>query len=194
MTTLPALREAAAAAGFDLDSYEKVVTLVRLLEAIRAHPFIGPRLALKGGTALNLFVLDFPRLSVGIDLNDVGAADRPTMLAERPQVERALGQVCGRLGITIKNTPGDEHAGGKWQGLRKVVFRRHARLKPAHPEQGRPRRRPRRRAGISAPPQAAPCFSSSNEPLNRRRCGGPAESGASRTPRSAGRPAPSKSM
>ena len=43
--------------------------LVRLLEAVRTHPFLGPRMALKGGTALNLFVLDLPRLSVDIDMN-----------------------------------------------------------------------------------------------------------------------------
>jgi hypothetical protein len=37
-------------------------------------------MVLKGGTALNLFVLDVPRLSVDIDLNYIGAADRETML------------------------------------------------------------------------------------------------------------------
>ncbi len=63
------LQRAAAESGFALESYEKVRVLVRLLDAIRAHPFLGPRIALKGGTALNLFVLDLPRPSVDIDLN-----------------------------------------------------------------------------------------------------------------------------
>ncbi len=51
------LQRAAAASGFQLESYEKVYVLVRLLDALRMHPFLGPRMALKGGTALNLFVL-----------------------------------------------------------------------------------------------------------------------------------------
>ena len=54
------LQRAAADSGFQVESYEKVHVLVRLLEAMRTHPFLGPRMALKGGTALNLFVLDLP--------------------------------------------------------------------------------------------------------------------------------------
>lgn len=108
------LQRAAAASGFPLESYEKVHVLVRLLEGIRTHPFLGPRMALKGGTALNLFVLGLPRLSVDIDLNYVGAPDRKTMLAERPRVEQALRQVAGRMGLTAQRAP-TEHAGGKWR-------------------------------------------------------------------------------
>lgn len=78
------LQRAAAESGFPVESYEKAHVLVRLLDAVRTHPFLGPRMALKGGTALNLFVLDFPRLSVDIDLNYVGASDAATTIAERP--------------------------------------------------------------------------------------------------------------
>lgn len=108
------LQALAAGAGYPVESYEKVYTLVRLLDGLRAHPFLRTRLALKGGTALNLFVLDLPRLSVDIDLNYIGAADRATMLAERRRVEQALEQVFGRLGLTVKKAP-SEHAGGKWR-------------------------------------------------------------------------------
>lgn len=108
------LQRAATDAGYSVESYEKVYTLVRVLEGLRAHPFLGSRVALKGGTALNLFILDLPRLSVDIDLNYVGAPDRATMLAERPRVEQALEQVFGRAGLTVKRAP-TEHAGGKWR-------------------------------------------------------------------------------
>ena len=108
------LQRAASENGFEAESFEKVSLLVPLLEGVRSHPYLGARMALKGGTALNLFVLDLPRLSVDIDLNYVGAADRETMLAERPQVERALEQVCGRQGLAVKRVP-QEHAGGKWR-------------------------------------------------------------------------------
>ncbi len=114
MLTRQQLQQAAAESGFQVESYEKVYVLVRLLEAVRTHPFLGSRMALKGGTALNLFVLGLPRLSVDIDLNYIGAADRETMLAERPRVEQALQQVAGRMGLTVKRTP-TEHAGGKWR-------------------------------------------------------------------------------
>ena len=114
MLTREELQRAAAEGGFDTESYEKVSVLVALLEGVRSHPYLGRRLVLKGGPALNLFVLDLPCLSVDIDLNYVGAADRDTMLAERPQVERAIEQVCGRQGVTVKCVPSD-HAGGKWR-------------------------------------------------------------------------------
>jgi predicted nucleotidyltransferase component of viral defense system len=108
------LQRAAAAGGYSVESYEKVYTLVHLLDGLRAHPFLGTRVVLKGGTALNLFLLDLPRLSVDIDLNYIGAADRQTMVAERPRVEQALEQVFGRAGLTVKRAP-TEHAGGKWR-------------------------------------------------------------------------------
>lgn len=43
------LQRAATGAGYQVESYEKAYMLLRLLDAIRAHPFLGTRLALKGG-------------------------------------------------------------------------------------------------------------------------------------------------
>ena len=114
MLTRQQLQRAAGDSGFPMDSLEKVWMLVRLLNMMNAHPFLGPRVALKGGTALNLFVFDLPRLSVDIDVNYVGAADRETMMTDRPKLEAALGQVVGRLGLAVKRAAG-EHAGGKWR-------------------------------------------------------------------------------
>jgi hypothetical protein len=104
----------AAATGFLTEVLEKAIRLLDLLDNLRSHPFLRPRIALKGGSALNLFVFDVPRLSVDVDLNYVGAADRKTMLADRPKVEQAIQAVCGRLGIHVKRVPSD-HAGGKWR-------------------------------------------------------------------------------
>lgn len=100
--------------GFRPEILEKVVHLLTLLEGIRSHPYLGSQVALKGGTALNLFVFDVPRLSVDIDLNYVGEADLETMKAERPQVEKALQAVFARRGYTVNRTPSG-HAGGKWR-------------------------------------------------------------------------------
>ena len=90
---------------------EKVAHLLGLLDAIRSHPFLRDRLALKGGTALNLFVFDVPRLSVDIDLNYVGAESRSAMLEERPRLEEALQAVFGREDFTVR-----AHAlGARWR-------------------------------------------------------------------------------
>lgn len=108
------IQETAATLGFRPDSLEKVFRLLSLLETLRSNAFLRPRLALKGGTALNLFLFDVPRLSVDIDLNYVGSGDRDTMLADKPKVEQAIAAVCAREGLTVKRMPG-EHAGGKWR-------------------------------------------------------------------------------
>lgn len=99
--------------GFRPDVLEKVIHLLNLLDAIRSHPFLKGKLVLKGGTALNLFIFNVPRLSVDIDLNYVGAEDREGMLAERPKVEQAIQAVFSREGFTVRRMP-EEHAGGKW--------------------------------------------------------------------------------
>ncbi len=104
----------AASLGFRPDSLEKVFRLLSLVEALRTHAFLRPRIALKGGTALNLFLFDLPRLSVDIDLNYVGAGEREAMLADRPKIEQAIQAVCQREGLTVKRMP-TEHAGGKWR-------------------------------------------------------------------------------
>jgi predicted nucleotidyltransferase component of viral defense system len=108
------LRAEATATGFRPEVLEKVYQLLSLLEGMRSHPFLKGRLALKGGTALNLFVFDVPRLSVDVDLNYIGAVDLATMQAERPRVERAIQAVCAREDFTITKLP-TEHAGGKWR-------------------------------------------------------------------------------
>ncbi|MBI5852792.1 MAG: nucleotidyl transferase AbiEii/AbiGii toxin family protein [Planctomycetes bacterium] len=111
---LAELRRLGAATGFRLEPLEKALRLVELLDALRGHPFTSSRLALKGGTALNLFVFDLPRLSVDIDLDYVGAPDRDGMLAEKPKLEQSIAAICGRLGVAVRHHP-SEHAGGKWR-------------------------------------------------------------------------------
>ena len=114
MLTEAELTREAAATGFRTEVLEKVIRLIELLDTLCIHPFLKPRIALKGGTALNIFVFDMPRLSVDIDLNYIGGGNRETMLVDRPKVEQAIQAVCGRLGIQVRRVPSD-HAGGKWR-------------------------------------------------------------------------------
>ena len=99
--------------GFRDDVVEKAIQLLNLLNKLNSHSFLKGKLALKGGTALNLFVLDLPRLSIDIDLNYIGSLDRELMLSERPKVDHAVQAVFYREDFTVRRIP-DEHAGGKW--------------------------------------------------------------------------------
>ena len=51
---------------------------------VEVLPFVSqePQFALKGGTAINLFENDLPRLSVDIDLTFRPVTDRPTAIRE----------------------------------------------------------------------------------------------------------------
>jgi len=103
----------AKSTGFRPDILEKVAHLLGLLNTLHQHPFLKEKLVLKGGTALNLFVFDIPRLSVDIDLNYVGAESRDAMLKERPKIEQAIHAVFKREGFEVRRMP-EKHAGGKW--------------------------------------------------------------------------------
>lgn len=107
------LTDEAERTGFRPDLLEKAAMLLHLLASFQNHPFLKGKLALKGGTALNLFFLDVPRLSVDIDLNYVAHPGREEMLKDRPKIEQALTAVFSREGFTVKRMP-EDHAGGKW--------------------------------------------------------------------------------
>ena len=99
------LTQVAEQTRFRPEVLEKVIRLLALLEGFRQHPFLASRFALKGGTALNLFIFDVPRLSVDIDINYIGAVNVATMLVERPKVEEAVQAVCSREGFTVRRLP-----------------------------------------------------------------------------------------
>jgi predicted nucleotidyltransferase component of viral defense system len=107
---LPVVKET----GFKADTIEKVYQLLNLLNKLNSHPFLKGKFALKGGSALNLFVFNIPRLSIDIDLNYIGAIEREKMLEDRPKFEKAVEGVFSREGFTVKRKP-VEHAGGKWR-------------------------------------------------------------------------------
>ncbi|MGP2414108.1 nucleotidyl transferase AbiEii/AbiGii toxin family protein [Pantoea ananatis] len=70
--------------------YHQVALLMRALPYVaNEHCF-----ALKGGTAINLFIRDFPRLSVDIDLAYIPLESREVAL---PNVREALARIANRL-------------------------------------------------------------------------------------------------
>lgn len=95
--------------GFRPEILEKAFHLIGLLNGFNEQPFLKNRVVLKGGTAINLFIFDRPRLSVDIDLNYIGALDKDTMLSERSKIEKAVRAASGREGFTVRRVT-SEHA------------------------------------------------------------------------------------
>jgi predicted nucleotidyltransferase component of viral defense system len=114
MISVERLEKIAAETSFQAATVERVVRVIDVLERINRDPFLGPRVALKGGTALNVFYLSLDRLSVDIDLNYVGSPDRAETLKDKPGAEQAITALMKRLGYTAQRVPDQDHAGGKW--------------------------------------------------------------------------------
>jgi predicted nucleotidyltransferase component of viral defense system len=77
------------------EAYRKQVALL-----IRVLPLVAEEkdFALKGGTAINLFVRNMPRLSVDIDLTYLPVQPRPQSLAA---IDSALKRILGRIRSTL---------------------------------------------------------------------------------------------
>ncbi len=120
------LNDVAKQTGFDPYNIEKILRLKELLQEFLRHPFLTGKLVLKGGTGINVFLFELPRLSVDIDLNYIGQADRDGMQAERPEVERTVGQIALGLGYRT-------HAGENDWALKELhlSFNNHAK-RPDH--------------------------------------------------------------
>lgn len=102
----------AAESGFSADPLEKVIRMGEVAGLVSRHPLLSRNLALKGGTALNMFSGPPPRLSVDLDFNYVGALRREVMSKERPDVERAVEAVARELKYKVQWSR-EEHAGRK---------------------------------------------------------------------------------
>ena len=110
--SLAYLQRCAADTGFQVVALEKVVRLGEFAADVARHPFLGEVLALKGGTALTLCFGSPARLSVDLDFNYIGRADREGMLEDRPNVEAAVKELARRHGYGVQQSA-DAFAGRK---------------------------------------------------------------------------------
>jgi len=99
---------------FRPEPVEKVLRLMEILRRLDSHELSSGSWLLKGGTALNLFYLDLPRLSIDVDLNFIGAESLEALEGARENFERALVSCCERAGCAVRRAP-TEHAGGKFR-------------------------------------------------------------------------------
>jgi len=88
------------------------VDTVRLMLRVAPHAFSNPLFAMKGGTALNVFLHDMPRLSVDIDLVFTDhAMQRAEALTAIKEELNAMAERLKRLGLNsslTKSTDGSE--------------------------------------------------------------------------------------
>jgi hypothetical protein len=94
------------------DVYRRQVSLL-----VRVLPHIAEEkaFALKGGTAINLFIRDLPRLSVDIDLTYLPVQDRPTSLL-------AIEQALRRIAVNLKKAFGGQINEGMNEGRVNKLF------------------------------------------------------------------------
>lgn len=81
--------------------------MIRALPAVAAETCF----ALKGGTAINLFVRDLPRLSVDIDLTYVPIEPRAESLREMSEALRRISQALKKAGARIQVSEGAGEGG-----------------------------------------------------------------------------------
>jgi predicted nucleotidyltransferase component of viral defense system len=99
------------------DVYRRQVDLL-----VRTLPYVAEEecFALKGGTAINLFVRDLPRLSIDIDLTYLPIADRDQSLAE---IEKSLRRIGVRIQSVMKGITITESAPATQRKINKLILR-----------------------------------------------------------------------
>ena len=86
---------------FNRDTLEKVLRLSELLKLFNENEEFKGKYVLKGGTAINLCLFDFPRLSVDIDMNFNFDSSKEEMLEMREQHRKLIGAFVALDGYTI---------------------------------------------------------------------------------------------
>lgn len=87
--------------GFVRDTFEKVCRLADVLDFIQKDPLLSDKLALKGGTAINLTIFNLPRLSVDIDMDFSENLPRDEMLSVRKQITERIGKYMTGAGYRL---------------------------------------------------------------------------------------------
>lgn len=104
------------------DLYSKQVELlVRTIPQVEQEACF----ALKGGTAINLFIRDMPRLSVDIDLTYLPVAERDKSLIE---IDEALKRIAKRIRAAEKTVHVTESAPRSQREINKLVIRTRERV------------------------------------------------------------------
>ena len=86
---------------FNRDTLEKVLRLSELLKLFNENEEFKGKYVLKGGTAINLCLFDFPRISVDIDMNFNSNSSKEEMLETRELHRKLISAFVSLDGYTI---------------------------------------------------------------------------------------------
>ncbi|OQB23521.1 MAG: hypothetical protein BWY11_01820 [Firmicutes bacterium ADurb.Bin182] len=100
--------------GFVRDTLEKVYRLADILEYLNTEPKLKDKLALKGGTAINLIIFNLPRLSVDIDLDYLINESREEMLRNREVINSTLARFMELSGYNLSPKSKKPHSLDSW--------------------------------------------------------------------------------
>ena len=100
--------------GFVRDNLEKVYRLTEILSFFNQNEYLGQKLALKGGTAINLTIFDMPRLSVDIDLDYDRHCTREEMLEERSLINDTIQRYMSLNGYALHSGTKNPHSLDSW--------------------------------------------------------------------------------
>lgn len=95
------LKEYAYKSDFLKDMLEKVLRLSDVLNDLQQYPIIRDTLALKGGTAINMAVLNMPRLSVDIDMDYCAEQERKEMLVAKKEISKIISNYMEKEGYVL---------------------------------------------------------------------------------------------
>jgi predicted nucleotidyltransferase component of viral defense system len=100
--------------GFIRDNLEKVIRLIDILHYFNTNPLLLSKLALKGGTAINLTVFNLPRLSVDIDLDFHSNCSKEEMLSDRDLINKEILSYMFTQGYVLSPNTKNPHSLDSW--------------------------------------------------------------------------------
>ena len=96
--------------GFIKDTLEKVYRLADILEYINTNILLKDKLALKGGTAINLLIFNLPRLSVDIDLDYMINESKELMFKSREKINSIISGFMNSEGYILSHKTKNTHS------------------------------------------------------------------------------------
>ncbi len=98
------LSNLAEESNFIKDTLEKVLRLSEILKFLNNDPVFVDKLALKGGTAINLTAVELPRLSVDIDLDFTINVSKDELLGIKEKLKKRLTDYMRQEGYAISES------------------------------------------------------------------------------------------
>lgn len=104
------LAELSVKTNFIKDNLEKVLRLAEILKFLNTDDVFKGKLALKGGTAINLTAIELPRLSVDIDLDFTENLSKDEIVEIKSKFTKKLTDYMWQEGYSLLQNPREHYA------------------------------------------------------------------------------------